>query len=75
MSNGNIELSQLDNALITALSMSADTPWERYLRTVSVTNVKTFYRDLGTFPLPIDATQRAVFEECHVDAVLYGLEV
>lgn len=75
MPNGNIELKQLDNALITALSMSADTPWERYLRMVSVTNVKTFYRDLGTFPLPMDAIQRAIFEECHRDAVSYGLEV
>lgn len=65
---------QLDNAFATALSRPYDTPWERYLRMVSVTNVNAFYRALGTFPPPMDAIQRSVFEECHRDAVLYGLE-
>lgn len=67
-------LELLDNALAIALEMPATTPMERYQRTVSVTNVKGMYSDLGTIWPALDAVQRKAFDECHAEALALGLE-
>lgn len=65
---------QLDNALATALAMPSETPMERYQRTVSLVNVKAFYRTQGNVWPALDAVQRKAFDECHLEALVLGLE-
>lgn len=69
-----ITIELLDSAFATALAMPVETPMERYQRTVSVTNVKAFYREQCNVWPAMDAVQRKAFDECHIEAMALGLE-
>lgn len=69
-----ITIELLDSAFTTALAMPATTPMERYQRTVSLVNVKSFYREQGNVWPAMDAVQRKAFDECHSEALALGLE-
>lgn len=64
----------LDKAFATALAMPATNDMERYQRTVSVVNVKAFYRAHGNVWPAMDAVQRKAFDECRREALALGLE-
>ena len=64
----------LDKAFARALAMPSTTPMDRYQRTVSVTNVKAFYRKHGNVWPAMDAVQRKAFDECRAEALALGLE-